>query len=276
MTLTYTRRNIIQLVDSVHAGYQKIFRKMSKFNKYIIPLALIKIALAFLVLQLFFSSCEKDDILYGSDLFTEGPVFEIEAQFGNETTSFETGAEGNGINVGDTLFLEISLESNTHYDQISQTEVTLSDPEYHSQFVFTDAEGNAVFPDYLILSGRIDNVTDEFFVASYGEETPTDLLMSSEGGPFIILKIGFIFNEEGSFTLNFLNTPNNFNADGSVDIYYDRNPEDSKDVKEAYAVYLFDIQQERTQNYNLDGDEHNTVILHNAEFDQAIIDFTVI
>lgn len=264
------------LIGSIHIGSQKIYRKMSKFNKFIIPLALVKIALVFLVLQLFFSSCEKEDILYGSDLFTEGPVFEIEAQLGNDATVFETGAEDNGVNAGDTLYLDIALETNTLFDEISQSHITLSNPEYHSQFTFLDADGNAVFPHYFVVSGTIDNTTTELYNASYGTETPYDLLMSPVGASLDRLKVGFVFNTTGSYTFHFWNTPSSFTSEGSIDIYYDRNPEAPKDVKKAYAVYMFDLDKERTQDYNLDGEEHKTEILHNSEFDQAIIDFTVI
>lgn len=249
---------------------------MSKFNKYILPLALVKIILAFLVLQLFFSSCEKEDILYDSGLFSEGPVFEIEAQLGNEKILFATDAQDNGINLGDTLYLVITLESNKHFDQISQSEVALSNPEYHSQFVFVDEEGKAVFPDYFVESGRMDDVSDEFFITSFGKESPVDVLMSPVGGSIVRLKVGFIFSKVGSYTFHFQNTPNKYISDGSVDIYYNRNVENPKDVKKAYAVYLFDLDLGKTQNYNLDGDTRKTEILHCAEFDQAIVDFAVI
>lgn len=262
-------------MDSIVIGSHKLFRKMSKFNKFIIPLALVKIALVFLVLQLFFSSCEKEDILYGSDLFTEGPVFEIEAQLGNDVVSFETGKDDNGINVGDTLFLDITMESNTLYDELSETYVNLTNPEYHSQFVILDAEGNPVFPAYFTEAGKIDNMTSELYNASFGEITPSGMLMSPVGGSLDRLKIGFVFNTSGAYTFHFLNTPSNLTSSGTVDIYYDRNLEDAKEFKKAYAVYLFDT-HELSQDYDLDGEVAKSDILTNAGADQAIIDFTVI
>ena len=284
MTLTFTRRNKQNTLDSLIGEPATIFRKMSKFNKFIIPLALVKIVLAFLVLQLFFSSCENEDYLYGSDVYTEGPVFEILASLGNENIQLETGVQINStavgdtaniIKVGDTLYLEIMLESSTLFDELSKSLISMNNPEYHAQFIISDALGNAVFPDFFEVSGNVDSTTEELFNASFGNTTPANILKSPMQSTSTRLKLGFVFDNAGSYTFYFVNTPNNLNSGGNVDIFYDRNPDNAKDVKQAYALYLFDLDA-RIRSYGSNDDSFKSDVLPVADIDQAIIDFIVI
>lgn len=243
---------------------------MSKFNKFIIPLALVKIFLAFLVLQIFFGSCEKNDILYGSDLYTEGPLFEIQASLGNDIVQFESGSEANGIEKGDTLYLEIVMESNTLFDEISGTNVLMKSPLYSCQFVILDANGIPVFPEFIEESGGIGSTTEHLFNASFGYVESEDMLASLPR-----LMIGFVFDVAGAYTFHFINIPNDMNSSGGVDILYDRNSDDEENVKKAYAVYLFDLDS-RSRDYGSSDDSFKSDVLLYADVDQAIIDFTVI
>lgn len=275
MTLTYTRKNKRFTADPIIIESEKTFRKMAKYNKFIIPLALVKIILVFLVLQLFFSSCEQDDLFYDSALYTDGPLFEIEASLGTSNFSFESGAD-NFVRAGDTLFLEIALESNILFDQISQSSITLSDPEYYSHFVITDKEGISYVPTFSSISGKVGTCSKGGLVASFGDDNKNGMLMTSEREDSSHLMVGFVFNNVGSYTFHFVNTPNSFlSEEGSVDIYYERNAKNPQIFKNAYAVYLFQLGS-RDQNYADDGDALKTDILYEAEYDQAIIDFTVL
>lgn len=276
VTLTFTRNNKQYASDSIFMGLCKIFRKMSKFNKFIIPLALVKIILAFLVLQLFFSSCEQEEIFYDSDIYTDGPLFEIEASLATRNSSFESLSEDNYMEAGDTLFLQIALESNTLYDEISKSLVTLSDPEFYSQFVITDKDGSSYIPSYFVLSGEVDDSSDGVFSASFKDESSNENWVNKDHEYATHLKLGFVLNMAGSYTFHFINTPNSFlQADGAVDIYYERNPADASDFLSAYAVYVFQLGT-RTQDYGRDDITIEPKILYEAEYDQAIIDFTVI
>lgn len=266
VTLTYTKNNKQYAPNSILMGLDKIYIKMSKFNKFIIPLALVKIILAFLVLQLFFSSCEQEEIFYDSDIYTKGPVFEIEANLTTGDMNFESAGEVNLMEVGDTLFLEIILESNTLYDEISKSNITLLDPEYHTQFVITDKDGLSYTPSLFALSGDVIGSSEGVFSASFGGANEN----------ITHLKLGFVLNMANSYTFHFINTPNSFlKEEGAVDIYYDKNTVDNKDFKSAYAVYMFQLGA-RTQNYVRDDNNLDSEILYEAEYDQAIIDFTVI
>lgn len=272
--LTYTKDTKHNTSDALSELSDKLFRKMTKFNKFIIPLALVKIILVFVVLQLFFSSCEQDAFLYRSDLYTEGPLFEIEASLGTNVMSFESNKEGNAMIAGDTVYLEIALESTTLYDEIAMVEIPLQSPEFHCHFIITDADGAPVFPPYFEVSGDVDSVSNEAFFASFGESAPEDILMSPSRGGAINLKIGFVIEASQAYTFHFVNTPNNFTSAGGVDILYNRNPENAKDVEKAYAVYLFDLGH-RSEDYANTGASFKQDILSDAGVDQAIIDFTV-
>lgn len=254
----------------------KIMKKMSRLHKFIVPLALVKIILVFLVLQLFFSSCENEDYFYDSAIFTEGPLFEIQARLGPQTSSFNVGRTDNFIEVGDTLYLEIEVASNTLFDQISKTDITLSNSEFHSQFVITNSEGESFKPTYFKVSGRVDHYAEGVFHTAFGNINANTALMSPVRGDAFRLYLGFVFPSAASYTFHFINTPNSFlNEEGSVDIYYEKDTQNAKDFRSAYAVYLFQLGS-RNQDYDSDGDDLKTHILSEAEYDQAIIDFTVI
>ncbi len=232
---------------------------MRRFShKLILPIILIKIALAMLVLQLFFSSCSDDELLSTSSIFSEGPVFEIEATLTSDTEVFDYETT-NVISSGDTLFLSITIEDNTLLDQISGTDYTLSDPEFNTQFAIVDAEGNNYFPEVVLKSGNLGNTTTELCNASFNYNKD------------LSLNLGFVFNKTGDYTFYFINTPSAFIESGTVDIYYDNKK------SKAYAVYLFDF-NERSVDYGSSDNDANYMqnILYKAGSDQAIMDFTVI
>lgn len=237
---------------------------MAKFNRFILPLALAKIFLVFLVLHFFFSSCSDDELSYSSDLYSDGPVLEIQASFGEGETLFH---------VGDTIYLDIALESLSLMDQLTGAEVVLSSAEFHTSFAFVNAEDEYVQPKSVIVMGEVDDVSESLYNVSFTNVTPSGLLMGS--GSLPRLKIGFVFDEAGSYSFYFENTPNSY-RNGKVDVYYDRNPDNEKEVEKAYAIYLFDL-DEATHNYV---DTYNTAfrldILHSAGSDQSIVDFTIV
>lgn len=237
---------------------------MAKFNRFILPLALAKIILVFLVLHFFFSSCSDDALSYSADLYSDGPVLEIQATFGEGEVVFR---------VGDTIYLDIALESLSMMDQITEAEVVLNSAEFYTAFAFANADDEHVLPRSVVVSGEIEEVLDMQFNASFNNITPSGLLMGSSRLPK--LKIGFVFDEAGSYSFYFENTPNSY-RNGEVDVYYDRDSENEKDVEKAYAIYLFDL-DEATHNY---ADAYNTDfrldMLYSAGSDQSIVDFTIV
>lgn len=250
-----------------------------KFSKkYIIPIALIKITLFFVILQLFFTSCESEEIINSNSRYTEGPLFEIEASLVCNSDTFEIEAN-NIIKTGDTLYLTIGLTNTTLYDQISTEEVTLSSPVFNSQIAISDSEGNTYCPRTFEVSGQIDSLRLGVYSASFGAiETQVE-----KSSVVLRLKLGFIIKKAGDYTFYFINTPNNFTSEGSTDIYYNQSSIDEKDYSVAYAVYLFDLEEgsvDYGQNEENDAEDtdnnYKTDILKLAGADQAIMEFTVI
>ena len=119
-------------------------KKMKANKKYIIPLALLKLVLFYLVLQFFFSSCESEDLYYSGELYSEGALVEIPATFGIEDQVYT---------VGDTIFLEIALENTNLENQLTGNTVNLADALFNVQFGFADEEGNACKPYRFITNG---------------------------------------------------------------------------------------------------------------------------
>jgi len=274
VTLTFTRRNKPYTSDHLDRWSVNIFNKMPKVRKFIIPIALIKIFLVFVVMHLFFSSCE-DDVLYDSDIYTDGPLFEVEATLGNEKLNFLSESESNIITVGDTIFLEIAVDDNTLFDQISQSDITLNSAEFYTQFCITDAEGQSIFPSYYALDGNIDSLGATSFYAYFDDNLSVDTTSNTLAESYARLQIAFVFDKADSYTFHFINTPNASTYTGSVDIYYHSSSLANSEMKSAYAVYLFDS-SEKTLGYAPDEESDIANVLLYAGIDQAIIDFTVI
>ncbi len=230
---------------------------MPKFNKFIIPLALAKIVLAFLILQLFFSSCSADeDVLHTNDYYTKGPVFEIEAGFGGDEKGFAA---------GDTVYLEIEPGSKALFDELSGSNINLASPQFRTQFAIINTDNEFVYPDLHLVAGQIMEKNEGYHYASFEA--------SKDSRAF--LRIGFIFEQPGDYTFYFANIPNSF-YEGGTDIYYDFNAEDKSNFKEAYAVYLFDLEGGRTLDYTADNNAKRKELLNSAGSDQAIKDFTIV
>ncbi len=236
---------------------------MIRIKKYIFPLALVKILLFFLVLQLFFTSCEEDSMFYYDNLYSNGALFEIPVSFGDDKEVF---------NVGDTVYLEIIIENTSLYDQISQEMITVSDAVYEARFAFLDEMYNDVFPGTIILEANGLRKTDNYFSATFGHYfAQNSLLTSTPEEDVISFKAGFVFNTAGDYTLYFHNTPNQYISEGESDISYTNT--DGKDT-EASAIYLFDMDN-KTNNY-IPGEDAEINPLDWAAFDQGIKEFKII
>jgi len=235
---------------------------MEKQPKYIIPIALIKIVLIFLVMQLFFSSCEEGDILYSSETFAEGPVFEIPVSFGADNSVFNT---------GDTILLEIVIESSSLEDEISGDQISVSQASFEAHFKFCDAEGQSYYPTSFLFSGQSLGLEDGAYVAYFGNSLSKGAVLSSTGNSsFLTFEAGYVFNTPGEYTLYFINTPNAYVSEGETDILLSE-----EDDSWAYAVYLFDL-GETSDDYATEDDEIKWDILQQASFEQAIKDFIII
>ncbi len=220
---------------------------MTKVRKYIFPIILIKVLLVFLVLQLFFTSCSKDD-MYCGDLYSEGPVFELQSSFGGTKKVFE---------IGDTVYLEIHIHDSVLRDEILKEYMPVTNATFNVRFAIKDKEGNMVFPKTILKSGQSINKEENYF---YGQFNVSDTLPSC-------YKLGFVFDEPGDYSFYYINTPNQFCADGGIDITT------SNDIS-AYAVYLFE-DGSKTIEYAKDENQVKIDILDQAGFDQSIKDFTI-
>lgn len=238
-------------------------------RKYILPIALVKIAFVYLILQLFFSSCSDDSLMYDSSIYTDGPLVEIAATFGN---SF------NAYNAQDTIYLDISIDSSVFYDEVHMTDVILNNALYTAKFTFINSNDSVVFPTMILEKGQVEKVSDSYYFAQFGyTDQESTLYKASQVYSKAYLRVGFVFDKPDSYVLYFHNTPNNLNASGEVDIYY--NIQDDE-YDGAYAIYLFDTNASKTPNYNDDipyfEESKSADLLMYAAFDQAINEFTII
>lgn len=242
-------------------------------KKYIIPLAIVKIALVYLILQLFFTSCSDEDILYDRSFYSEGPLVEIHATFGNDLDAY---------NLMDTVTFDISIDSPVFEDKLTYNEVVLNNALYNIKFYILNEAGEAVNPLMILEKGSLVNSDDGYYMGEFGTIDDGELLSKSNTTySKAYLRAGFVFDTPGRYTLYFENTPNGLNSNGDVDIYYDENASDSTDVKVAYAFFLFDLDSEKSMNYDNVKDSEEDYMLKNeilttAGWDQAIKDFTII
>lgn len=232
-------------------------------RKYIIPIAIAKLLLAFLVLHLFFSSCESEDLYYKASLYTEGPLVEVPASFGYGDQIYAA---------GDTIALEILIDHFNLVDAISGSDVLLSNPTFYCNFCFVNSEGERLEPQQMhLVAGDVRVSAEKEYMTTFGYQlTNNSRLMNSVGSDLPYLKIEFVFDRPGDYVLYFMNVPNHTNTEGDVDIYY--NYVDGLAESQAYAVYYFDKQLE--QRHNL-AEEVRSEILDWCESEQASIDFTI-
>lgn len=238
--------------------------------KYLIPIALIKILFVFLILQLFCTSCESDSSLYSSDLYREGPLVEILTQLGDFSTD-----STNIAHVGDTIYLNITIESDVFFDEITKSQVVIDNGEYLTQFSILNGSGKYVFPNVVVESGQCQYPGNtDYYNARFGN-TETKKNTPSIDRPR--LRLGFIFNEPGEYIFHYNNPPNIVDSEEDTNIYYGQPSENADDTKRAYAIYLFDL-GENTLNYGVweDDEEYKRSILSQAVYDQAIIEFSLI
>ncbi len=240
----------------------KAHKKMKTSGKYFIPIALVKILFVYLILQLFFSSCESEELFYDGDLYSDGALVEIPASFGEE---------GQGYTVGDTILLEIAIDSIAFVNELTHNIINLNNAAFTASFAFTNNVGKAVIPSQVLSYGfsEIQEV-DSSYIANFGYTRNKSLVMNNVGGALPFLKLGFVFKEPGDYTVYFINTPNNFIDEGDVDIFYNYSSDNDSEADKAYAVYLFDVGDKTT-----DYDGINEVLDY-AGYDQAIIDFKVV
>ena len=218
---------------------------ITKTIKYFISIAIIKILLAFLVLQIFFTSCES---LYDSGVYSGGSIVEIPATFGDKQNVF---------GVSDTAYLEINLNDLYIKNELLKRNIDVSNSTFNVRIAFKNDSGNIVYPEYFLSEGKNISIDGESY---WGSFTSLDTVP-------VNFKAGFIFDEPGNYTAYFINTPNIFVSEGNTDIT-------SEDELNTYAVYLFDMGR-KTIDYALDKKEYKVEILNQASFDQAIKDFIV-
>lgn len=240
--------------------------KMNNCRKYVFPIALAKIALCFLVLHFFCTSCSQDNLLYTSDKYSDGPLVEIEASFGDSITHFT---------VNDTIYLTIDIDSPVFIDQLTYASVDLNDAFYSCVFWVKDESGNAVDFTPIENYDNIEKVSDGCYKASFGNVNYQNI---SKTYGEVHLKLGITIDLPGDYIFYFENTPNTYVYDGEVDILYNFSASDSTHVNYAYAFYLFDVDNhslEYAGDSNSDGYLYRTKILSTAGFDQGIKEFTV-
>ena len=237
----------------------------NKMNrKYIIPVAIVKLLLALLILHLFFSSCESDDIFYEASVYTEGPLLEVPASFGRGDQIYSR---------GDTIVLEIRLNDLNVKDAISGDDVMLNNPTFNCEFCFIDKDGVVVPAKQTnVISGQLEDTSEGNYKAVFGYRPSADSrYMSTVNGDLPYLRLEFIFDIPGDYVLYFLNTPNHaYDGMGGVDVFY--NYVDGEPESQAYAVYYFEERPE--QNHSLEHDVRYTV-LNWSEREEASIDFTI-
>lgn len=231
-------------------------KKPQKNRRFFIPLALAKIILVLIILHFFFSSCES--ILYNGETYSEGPLVEVPATFGDDEQVYAK---------GDTVYLEIALDDLTFEDKLSGVDVLLNDATFHTEFVFVTTEGQPVFPRLVTSSaGVVDSIGANSYMASFGLIVSNKgLYLGSTSKDWPHLKLGFVFDTPGDYTLYFVNTPNNW-MEGEVDVFYNLKADTSLNIKKAYANYLF----------AKSGAHYSTTALTYAGSDNAIVNFQIV
>ena len=218
---------------------------ISKTTKYFISIAIIKILLAYLVMQIFFTSCES---FYDNDVYSEGPIVEIPATFGTDRDVF---------GVGDTVYLDINIDDLNIKNELLKGNINVSNSTFNVRIAFKSDSGDIVYPEYFLSEGKNISIDGESY---WGTFTSLDTVP-------VNFRAGFIFKKSGKYIAYFVNTPNTFVSEGSTDIIFNNE-------LSAYAIYLFNTGK-KTIDYALDKKEYNVEILNQASFDQAIKDFTV-
>lgn len=245
-----------------HYYKNKVYRKMKR--KYIIPIALAKLLLAFLVLHLFFTSCESDDLYYEASIYNDGALLEIPATFGRGDQIYSK---------GDTIALEIFVSELNLTDAITGGDVLLASPTFYSNFCIVNKDGERVKPAKVnLIAGEVEFSSDSDFVASFGYQAEKNSrLLNNVGSDLPYFKVEFVFDVPGDYVIYFMNVPNHmYDIEGGVDIYY--NYVEGEAQSQAYAVYYFENSQE--QSHNLDNKVRQG-ILDWSDREQASIDFTI-
>lgn len=234
---------------------------MAKFNRFIIPLALTKILLVFLVMHLFFASCSDDELYYSSDLYTDGAVVEMQACFG----------EGKGgFLVGDTIYLQIAPSSFSMKDQLSDDEVKLRNAKFEVAFAFANADDGREYPKLIVESGKLEAALDTNYEMSFSNIDTTEASDNEAK-----LRVGVVFAKAGNYSLYFINTPNT-HKDGGVNVHYNYDFDAKEFKKHAYAKYFFDL-DDKSRDY-ADGfdTDFRLEMLYCADFNEGIMDFTIV
>lgn len=240
----------------------KAHKNMNKNRKYFIYIALAKTLFVYLILQLFFSSCDSDELFYDGDLYSDGALIQVPVSFGDE---------GQGYTVGDTIMFEIALDSLSFVNELTDEIVDLNNANFSVSFAFANKEGEAIIPSHVLSYGfDPSQEVDSSYIVHFWTLSNKSLVMNDMGLALSSLKLGFVFNTPGDYTLYLINTPNNTIEEGRVDVSYNVSSDNDSEVKQAYAIYLFDVSYKPTVY------KGNIPAFYYAGYNEAIVDFKVV